>query len=316
MLTPAPNTPEEARPPGFKTRSMGVLRFIIARIPTRLGNYLADRAGFIVYSFAFKSRHHAISNMAHVLGPGTPRRRHKAVVRGVFRNVMRNYFDLFRAPDMRDEEIDRLVDFDEEGWKRVVAFQESGRAVVLVTAHFGSFDMMTHVISRRAPGLVTLIARVKPAWLSDFIIQLRGARGLKMSLVDEDEGSGTNLGALKNSMTILRHGGLLGVMADRNMESKGVTIKFFGYDTVVAPGVAKIALRTKAAVVPTLCYRLPGDRYSLRFEQPIEPKGSASNPDDIKALLSTIFACLEEHFGRNPEQWVLLQSVWRREPDE
>src|SRR5437762_2593649 len=95
----------EQRPLSVKTRMMGLLRPFIARIPTPLGNFLSDRLGDIVYMYAVKSRRHAISNMSHVLGSGTSRKDLKKAVRGIFHNVMRNYFDLCRAPDMKDAQI-------------------------------------------------------------------------------------------------------------------------------------------------------------------------------------------------------------------
>jgi lauroyl/myristoyl acyltransferase len=289
---------------------MGVLRIFIARLPAPIGNPLADRFGDIVYTFAGKSRRNAIRNARHVLGPRASNKRIRRVVHGVFHNVMRNYYDLCRAPDMRDEEIDRMVDFDSEGWKRIIALHEQKRGVILVTAHFGSFDMMTQVIARRGLPLTALIARVKPAWLSDFITALRAARGMDTLLVDEEEGSGLNLGALKRCIQILRGGNMIGVIADRNLEAQGVNIPFFGEETVVAAGVAKMAIRTRSVVIPTFCYRLPGNRYSLTFEDSIEPPSSSSD-EDVKALLTTIFGRMEYHIKRNPEQWILLQPVWR-----
>ena len=301
---------EKKRPLALKTRMMGVLRVFIARVPTPIGNYFADRLGDLVYVYARKSRRNAIRNMSHVLGPRAPKELLKRAVHGVFHNVMRNYFDLCRAPEMRDSDIDRQVDFDERGWRKVMDLQKSGRGVILVTAHFGSFDMMTQVIARRGLPLTALIARVKPAWLSDFISQLRGARGLELLYVDEEEGSGLNLAALKNAVGTLRRGGMLGVLVDRNLEQQGVTIQFFGQDTVVASGVAKMALRTRAVVVPSICLRLPRGRYKLIFSQPIEPSGSTNNEADVKALLTFIFSYFERYIRRYPEQWVLLQSVW------
>jgi KDO2-lipid IV(A) lauroyltransferase len=170
--------------------------------------------------------------------------------------------------------------------------------------------MMTQVIARRGRPLTTLVARVKPAWLSDFITNLRGARGLGLLLVEEEEGSGLNIGALKGAISILRKGGMLGVLVDRNMETQGMPIRFFGRSTAVAPGVAKMAMRTRAVIVPSICLRLSRGRYSLTFAEPIEPKGSASNEKDVKALLTEIFSVFERYIGEYPEQWVLLQSEW------
>ena len=302
-----------------RTRMMGVLRVLLARIPPPLGYCLADRLGDLIYHMARRSRRAAISNLAHVLGAygRRPDRSHlKKAVRKVFHNVMRNYYDLVRAPDLSDQAIDRMVDFDEQGWQRVLNYNLQNRGVILATAHFGAFDVITHFIGRRNIPVMFIISRVKPAWLSDFVTMLRARRGLQLLLVEEEdrEGEGTpapNLGALRRSIEILRSGsGVLGVLADRNTEHRGTTIKFFGYDTVVATGVAKLALRTRSVVVPGFCYRLPDNRYKVVFDPPIEPIGSASSEADVKYMLGQIFARFEHHISRHPEQWVLLQPVW------
>lgn len=288
---------------------MGVARIFIARIPLPIGNLIADRLGDVVYYFAGKSRRAAMGNLRYVMR-GAPRSKLRKAVHGVFRNVMRNYFDLCRAPNLKDAQIDRPTVFDEVGWKRVLDLHEQGRGVVLVTGHFGAFDMITQVITRRGLSISVIVAQVKPAWLSDFVTDLRAARGLKVLMVEEEEGSKQNLGALKEAMRLLKSGGILVVVADRNMEQQGVTIKFFGHDTVMAPGVAKMALRTKAVVVIAFCRRLPKNKYSVVFDEPIDTAGWSSSEEDIKKLLQQIFARFERHIGRNPEQWVLLQSVW------
>lgn len=294
-----------------RTRLMHAARVFIGRLPPFLGNPIADRIGDVVYHAARKSRRNAISNMRHALGPDVPKSELKKVVRGIFHNVMRNYFDLCRAPDMSDAEIDRIVDFDWDAWQKVVDLQEKKVGVILVTAHFGSFDMMTQVISRRGLPLTVLISRIKPAWLSDFVTDLRGNRGLDLIEVEEEEESKLNLGALKKCVGILRAGGMLGVVADRNIEPNGVHIDFFGYDTVVAAGVAKMAIRSKAVVIPSLCYRLPRNKYSLVFTEPIEPPNTGSSQEDVKTLLTAIFSRFQEHIARSPEQWVILQPVWK-----
>lgn len=305
-----------AQPRGVATRTrlMHLVRVFIGRLPPFIGNPLADRIGDFVYHAARKSRRNAIDNMRHVLGPNTPKRELKRAVRGIFHNVMRNYFDLCRAPDMSDAEIDRIVGFDWGAWQKVVELQEKKVGVILVTAHFGSFDMMTQVIHRRGLPLTVLIARIKPAWLSDFVTDLRGNRGLDLIEVEEEEESKLNLGALKKCVGILRSGGMLGVVADRNIEPNGVHINFFGYDTVVAAGVAKMAIRSKAVVIPSLCYRLPKNKYSLVFTEPIQPPNTGSSEQDVRTLLTTIFSRFEYHIARNPEQWVILQPVWKPTP--
>jgi KDO2-lipid IV(A) lauroyltransferase len=289
---------------------MKVARIFIARIPPWLGQALAAYLGEIIYRFAGKSRRAAISNIGHAMAP-ISRRRLKKAVRHVFHNVMRSYFELSRGPSLSEAELDRIIDFDFVGWQRVLDITAQGRGVIIASAHYGSFDIISQVLARRGVPITVMVTRVTPEWLSDYVTDLRGARGVKFILVEEEGGSGgTNLGALKESITLLRSGGVLAVLADRNLEQRGVTVPFFGYDTVVAPGVAKMALRTNSPVVVSIARRLDNYRFSVTFDEPIEPEGSASNPDDIRDFLTKIFARLEAHIGVNPEQWVLLQHVW------
>ncbi len=141
---------------------MGVARIFIARIPLPIGNLIADRLGDVVYYFAGKSRRAAMGNLRCVM-KGAPRSKLQKAVHGVFRNVMRNYFDLCRAPNLTDEQIDRLTAFDEVGWQRMLDLHEQGRGIVLVTAHFGAFDMITQVIARRGLLISGIVAQVRPA---------------------------------------------------------------------------------------------------------------------------------------------------------
>jgi lauroyl/myristoyl acyltransferase len=310
---PATTDARSTRHTSARTRLLGVLRILIARVPPTIGNPLAGLVGDIVRMGAVKSRRYAIDNMRHVLGPPVPKKLLKKKVRGIFRNVMRNYYDLCRAPDMTDEQIDRQVDFDEASWQRVVDYHNQGRGVLLATAHFGSIDMMTQVISRKGLPLSAMFARIKPEWASDFLTALRGNRGLEMLEVEQenDGGSALNLGALKRLFQVLREGGLVGVIADRNMEPGGMRINFFGEPALVAVGVAKMAQRTRSVIIPGVCLRLPRNRYGLVFEEPIDTMLFPPGEEGQKAILEQLFAVFERNIARHPEQWVLLQPVWR-----
>ncbi len=316
MLKRAANHDATSGPRGFRTRMMKVARLFISRIPPRLGHPAAAVLGEIVYRFAYKSRRATISNIGHVMsyihGP-TSKRELKKAVRHVFHNVMRNYYELCRAPDMTDADIDRMIDFDSAGWERIMDIHNKGRGVIMASAHYGSFDMVTQVLTRHGVPVTALVAQVKPAWLSDFITDLRADRGLELILVDQEEGSGVNLGALKQSMNLLKNGGVLGVVADRNLEQRGAKINFFGQETIVAAGVAKMALRTRVPIVIGIARRLDNYRFSLTWDEPIEPEGSASNEEDVRSLLQKIFDRFQYHISQNPEQWVLLSPVWPKE---
>ena len=83
----------------------------------------------------------------------------------------------------------------------------------------------------------------------------------------------------------------------------------WAYPLVFGATLAAALVLTPVAL--GIARRLNNYRFNLTFEEPIEPVGSATNEEDVRALLTQLFARLEYHIAKNPEQWVLLQPVWQ-----
>jgi lauroyl/myristoyl acyltransferase len=289
-------------------RLIQVVQWLVERLPVRAGNWLADRLGALAWLVAGRSRCAARSNMRHVLGPQAPERAVRRASRGVFRNAARNYYDLLRVGRLSDAQLDQMIYFDRASLSMVQQLAAEGKGLLLVSPHWGAFDLVTQVLARRGLSIMFLVARFRPAAIAEFLIDLRAARGSEMVLIDD------GLATLKKAMQALRNGRLVGLMPDRNMDRSGVMIPFFGDDTVVATGLAKMALRGHTAVVPGFCYRLKKNRYSVFFAPPIFPPSEGDDASKIETLTRAVFAVFEQQIGRYPEQWTLLQPVWPDAP--
>src|SRR4051812_28314332 len=108
-------------------RLLIIAQWIVARLPVSLGNWIADRLGDLIGLIARRSLCVARSNMRHVLGPDAPERAVRRAARGVFRNVARNYYDLLRVGHMSDEDLDRMMHFDQEGLAAVRRLADEGQ---------------------------------------------------------------------------------------------------------------------------------------------------------------------------------------------
>ena len=289
-------------------RLLRVLQWIIERLPVSVGNWIADRLGDLVGLVARRSRCAARSNMRHVLGPEASEREVRRATRHVFRNVLRNYYDLLRVGRIGDSDLDRIVDFDRESLAMVQQLAAQGKGVLLVTPHWGAFDMVTQVLARQGLPILLLVAHFRPAVVAEFVNQIRGQRGTEIVWIDE------GLATLKKAMQALRAGRLVGLLPDRNMDRSGIVIPFFGDDTVVATGLAKMALRGHTAVVPGFCYRRAHNRYRIFFLPPIYPPREGDETDRVTRLTRDVFTVFEQQLARHPEQWTLLQPVWPDAP--
>ncbi|HMA34410.1 MAG TPA: lysophospholipid acyltransferase family protein [Chloroflexia bacterium] len=289
-------------------RLLIIVRWIVGRVPVGLGNWCADRLGDLAWLVAPRSSCAARSNMRHVLGPAAPERVVRRMARRVLRNMMRNYYDLFRIGRVSDAELDEMIDFDKDSLAMVQRMAATEHGILLVTAHWGAFDMVTQVLLRRGLSIMFLVARFRPPQVAEFITDLRRQRGSELVWIDD------GLTTLKKAMQALRAGRLVGLMPDRNMDRTGIMIPFFGDDTVVATGLAKMALRSRAPIVPGFCYRVKKNRYAFFFTQPIYPPQEGNEADKVTALTRAVFAVFEQQIARYPDQWTLLQPIWPDAP--
>jgi len=152
-----------------------LLGLVVPLIPSSLVGYpLATRLGDFLYGLEKGRRANIYDNVTHILG-GSPKEAGdiEAIVRGVFRSMARNYYDLFRVPTLSLTEIARLVKV--EGWEHVEKALSRGKGLIIVTAHFGGADIVAQVLARREIPVIAPAEHLKPEVL---VLKITGCKGL------------------------------------------------------------------------------------------------------------------------------------------
>ncbi|MBI3743643.1 MAG: lysophospholipid acyltransferase family protein [Chloroflexi bacterium] len=276
------------------------MHLFVAPLPTFIGVAAFDALSTVVYLFAHESRANLEGNLRHVL-PDAGARTIRQVARASFRNQGRNYYDLLRTPRMSSKHLARRVQFDH--LEHLEAARERGTGVIVASAHLGNLDLVTQSAPLIDMELVVLAERLKPQKVCDFVMKLRTARGLEFVVADA--------GGIKAAFRALRDGKFVGLACDRNIQGQGVTMPFLGQPTVMPVGVAELALRTGATILPTFNIRMGSDSYQVVFEAPIMvEKPSSYSEDDVRALAVRILEPVERNIRAYPDQWMAFQPIW------
>jgi KDO2-lipid IV(A) lauroyltransferase len=109
---------------------------------------------------------------------------------------------------------------------------------------------------------------------------------------------------------VLRDGGLVGLLCDRDIIGNGVEVEFFGERTTLPAGPAALALRTGAALLTAAVYSEPGGMHSAVVNPPISTARTANLRTDVARVTQLVAAELEGLIRRAPEQWHLFQPNW------
>ncbi len=179
-----------------------------------------------------------------------------------------------------------------------------GRGVIMLTGHFGNFELYAAAMNRVRP----IAFMVKPLsnpgaerWASD----LRRACGVELLP--------TGLG-VRGAVRRLRAGGILAMAADQDARRDGVFVPFFGRLASTPTGPAWLSLATGAPIVFGTCLRGPDGRYEAMLTPPMLPQGEASDAEAVRALTARHTAMLEAAVRERPESWFWLHKRWKTPP--
>ena len=272
---------------------------LLSRLPTRIGYFIAHLSADTVYMLYPHLRASVADNQRHVMGPGASEAAVRASSRKVLRNLARNYFDLIKMPHLRPEGIQRLVSAHNVHY--LVDAVARGKGVVLVTAHYGSFDMAVQVLAARSVQTTILVEALKPEQLLDHVVSLRRSQGLNVIPARS--------GALQAILRSLRRGEMVLFACDRDLTGDSPKALFFGQETGMPDIAVRMALRTGAAMVPVFNRRRNDGRYDVWVEPPIEVQSGNGGAAEYQRQIIRV---MEKYISECPEQWVVLEPIWHR----
>jgi len=295
---------EEKAAPKWKEWSLVAAIRLGTLLPRNVSYGLAKLTGDLAYAFRKGARWDVHDNMRHVLGQDASSGDLRRYGREVFRNVARYYADLVRLPkttphELLEERV-KLI-----GYEHLTKVLESGRGVIVGTAHYGNPEIAVQVAGVLGLDVLVLAEPLQPPSFAAHMDRIRGQFGTKYIDV--------GFGAIADCIRHARKGGVLAIAADRDIQGKGVPVPFFGEPTRVPLGAADLAQRTGAALLPAYCKRV-GDGFVVVFEEPIELVNTGRVKDDALTNTRALFARFEAWLRDDPGQWMVLDRIWKPIP--
>ena len=275
--------------------------FTLAYLPKKVGYLIARLVADTVYMLSPALRATIVDNMRHVLGSETDDATLKQAVRGVLRNVAKNYFDLIKIPHMKLDDIESCITV--RGWHNLEDALKKGKGVILVTAHLGSFDIAAQIFAVRSIKTTVLVEPLEPSSLLRHVTALRESNGVAFVPAQ--------LGVLEVLIHSLRRGEAVLLACDRDIAENGLKSNFFGEETTLPTAAVQIAMRTAAAIVPAFNLRRGDGRYDVYFEPAINviPTGNGA----VARNMEQVAHVMERYIRSCPEQWVVLSPIWASE---
>jgi Kdo2-lipid IVA lauroyltransferase/acyltransferase len=278
---------------------------ILGVLPRSLARAFGIGIGWVVYLLHVRLRQVGTRNLALAFPEKSAAERGR-ILRGEFTSLGRQLAEVCQIPKYTPENVDQVVVY--EGFENYERAHGRGQGVLFLTAHFGGWELSAFTHSMRGHWMHVVVRPLDNPYLDRLIRNYRTLHGNK--IVDKAD-------FVRGLLAAMKAGEVVGILMDTNMTPpQGVFVDFFGIPACTASGLARIALRTDAAVVPGFTIWDPALRkYRLRFDPEVELIRTGHLEADIVANTQQFTKIVEDYVRRYPEQWLWVHRRWKTRPE-
>ncbi|MCC5475230.1 phosphatidylinositol mannoside acyltransferase [Streptomyces barringtoniae] len=276
----------------------------------KLPEPVAVRLGHTIADLAWKQRGKGVqrleSNYARVLPDAGPERL-RELSRAGMRSYLRYWMESFRLPAWSRERV--KSGFDPKDIHFLTDGLASGQGVILALPHMANYDLAgAWVTTKLETPFTTVAERLKPETLYDRFVAYR--EGLGMEVLPHSGGSA--FGTLARR---LRDGGLVCLVADRDLSASGVEVDFFGEKTRMPAGPALLAQQTGALLLPVTLWYDDSPVMQGRVHPPVEVPESGTRAEKTSVMTQALADAFATGIADHPEDWHMLQRLWLADLD-
>jgi KDO2-lipid IV(A) lauroyltransferase len=274
---------------------------VLGRLPRPLARQFAGIIAFKVYWVFGRLRRVGMRNLELAL-PELPSAERRAILLREYRYLGWQLVEFCRMTRYtRQNTRDWLRT---EGLENYLAAQARGKGVLIVTGHLGAWELSSFYHSLMGHPMGLVIRRLDNRKLDAFVNSIRCLHG-NFVLHKDDFGRGL--------LTSMRAGKTVGILMDTNMTPpQGAFVRFFGMDACTATGLAHVARKTGAAVLPGfMLWEQAEKKYVLHFGAEIEIPHTEDVGADILEGTQRCTSAIEAWIRRYPDQWLWIHRRWK-----
>lgn len=285
-----------------------VLVWLLVRTLGLLPRVMSRRLGACIGSIAFAAvprlRQVGMRNLALAF-PEKSLAKRRNILRGMYRSLGWQLAEFCRMPGYTLNQASSFIRY--EGLENYLKARSRGKGVLVLTGHIGAWELSSFYHSLAGYPMSMVIRRLDNPLVDRFVNRIRCQHGNRVLHKDD---------FARGLIAAMRAGETVGILMDTNMTPpQGVFVEFFGHAACTAAGVARLALRTGAAVLPGFLAWEPSEkRYVLHFMPEFQLTHTGDDERDAIANTQLFTRTLEHIIRLYPDQWLWAHRRWKTRP--
>lgn len=269
------------------------LVFILRKMPRFLRRAFFKFIANIAYIFARKTNKIIEANLNLVFDKNISREEIKGIQKYSYFNMVLWVQTLIENLDITSDELKQSVKIEnEEIIKNLIS---DGKAIILISAHFGNMEMLGTYINKFVVPLNQVARQSNFEEIDDFVVKAREKSGSKIVFRD---------GALKKLVKALKRKEVISLIIDQNINSKdGEEVIFLGKKAYQTSSTATLARKFDANIVPLAIFNEDNYKYRIKIYEPIIPVISENEKEDIKVISQLEANAISAIILEDKKQW-------------
>ena len=287
-------------------RSFRLFQGMLRLIPRRVHLALIRGAARLAARLDRKRTHIARVNLDLAFGDALSETEKKRIILRTYENLQVLGLETLLNQGASREEILAKVSFENPGI--LEAALQSGRPVILMTAHYGNWELGTLAIAARFTPIHIVGRPLDWRWADRILTATREQFGVK--LIPKKRAMKPMISALKQRIPV-------GLVVDQNTAAKdGILIDFFGKAARHTPAAALLARKLDALVIPVFSRTEDYQHWTVTFHPPIPMQRSDDIDVDIRRHVQAQADVTEKVIRQKPDEWFWLHQRWKNRYEE
>ncbi len=227
------------------------------------------------------------------------------ILRRLYRNLGWLLAEFCQMPRYTPEDTRSFIRY--EGLEHYLAARDEGKGVLILTGHLGAWELSSFYHSLMGYPMSIVIRRLDNPLVDSLVNQIRCLHGNQVLHKDD---------FARGLLASMRRGETVGILMDTNMTPpQGSFVDFFGHSACTGTGLARIAMKTGARVLPGfLLWEEAAQQYVLRFGAPLCVAATGDVEADAVANTALFTRVIEDYVRQYPDQWLWVHRRWKTRP--
>ncbi|MGA1981925.1 MAG: lysophospholipid acyltransferase family protein [Acidobacteriaceae bacterium] len=273
-------------------------------LPRRLARAAGVGIGAFAYAVLGRLRRVGQRNL-ELAFPDMPAAERARILRLEYRNLGWLLAEFCQMSSYTPAYASRFIRY--EGLDNYLAARDRGQGVLVLTGHLGAWELSSFYHSLAGYPMGMVIRRLDNPLVDRMVNRIRCLHGNRVLHKDD---------FARGLLAAMRAGETVGILMDTNMTPpQGLFVPFFGVPACTASGLARVARKTGAAVLPGfLLWEESEQQYVLHFYPEIALASTDDAEADATENTARFTAVLEDAIRQNPSQWLWMHRRWKTRP--